>query len=505
MRGGFVDASRQGVAELEADYVVVGSGAGGGAAARVLASTGRSVVVLEEGPALETRDLSRIAAETMLGLFRHGGHTAALGPAPIPYLQGRCVGGTTFVNSAIVWRLPEKVLSRWRGELGLGAALPEAELESSYRAVEEELGVRAVQPEVVSGSDARMRVGAERAAISHRTIERAEVGCRGSGRCFHGCPHGAKQSTTVNALRRAASDGAQILAHAGVERVEVRGGRAVAVQGRITGPGPERGQRFRLGARRGIVVAASVVQSPNLLRRSKIALGSSALGNHFTAHPGTSVIGVYPDAVGSFRGASQGYEAYGLRDTLGVKFESINVPPEVAASRLPGFGARFAAWVERLPRAAVWAIALRADGEGSVRPSRLLGGDVVRYTPTRSDLDRLRQGMKRLAELHFLAGATSVVPNVHGLPEELTSPDELRRFDDAPLDLRAYSLVATHLFGTCRAGPDPATSVVDANLKVHGVDGLYVMDASVFPGNTGVNPQHAIMAWATLAARRLAG
>ena len=60
----------------------------------------------------------------------------------------------------------------------------------------------------------------------------------------------------------------------------------------------------------------------------------------------------------------------------------------------------------------------------------------------------------------------------------------------------------THLFGGCRAGRDAATSVVDPTLKVHGVDGLYVMDASVFPINTGVNPQHSIMSIATVAAAR---
>ena len=321
---------------------------------------------------------------------------------------------------------------------------------------------------------------------------------------LHGCPHEAKQSTTINYLQRAVADGARVFAHARAERFEVRGDRAVAVHGRIAGGGPERGLRFRLAARRAIVVAASVVQSPNLLRRSKIALHSRALGNHFTAHPGTSVMGVYPDAVDSWSGASQGYEAYGLRDTLGVKFESINVPPEVAASRLPGWGPRFAAWVERLPRVAVWAVALRADGEGTVRPSRLFGGDLVRYQLTTSDVGRLRDGMKRLAEMHFLAGAVEVLPNIHGLPETITSLDELGCFDRAPLDLRAYSVVATHLFGTCRAGPDPAAAVVGGDLAVHGVGGLYVMDASVFPTNTGVNPQHSIMAWATVAARRLA-
>jgi choline dehydrogenase len=61
----------------------------------------------------------------------------------------------------------------------------------------------------------------------------------------------------------------------------------------------------------------------------------------------------------------------------------------------------------------------------------------------------------------------------------------------------------THLFGGCVAGRDAQTSVVDAELRVHGVERLYVMDASVFPSNTGVNPQHGIMALATVASERL--
>ena len=114
-----------------------------------------------------------------------------------------------------------------------------------------------------------------------------------------------------------------------------------------------------------------------------------------------------------------------------------------------------------------------------------------------------QDAMRRLAEMHFHAGATEVLPGVHGLPDRITA-DQVHLFDNAPLNGQAYSMVATHLFGTCRAGKDPAHSVVNPQLRVHDTEGLYVMDGSVFPSNTGVNPQHGIMAIAMTAARRLA-
>jgi choline dehydrogenase-like flavoprotein len=348
--------------------------------------------------------------------------------------------------------------------------------------------------------DLLLRDGAAKMGLEGRFLHRYEIDCRGSGRCLHGCPHDAKQSTAINYLKRAAGDGAAIFANAEVMRIVVKGGRAVGIEGRIGGDGPEAGRRFRLDATRAVVLAASAIQSPALLQRSNIR--HPHLGAHFMAHPGTTVMGVYPQRVDMWSGASQGYEVLGLRDSVGVKLESINVPPEVVAARLPGAGARLGAWIDKLPYIASWAVAIKAQAQGRVRPSRLFGA-TVSYSLGDDDIDRLRRGMRALAEMHFHAGAVEVIPGVHGLPDVLTSIDDVKVFDTAPLDPRHYSTVATHLFGGVRAGGDAANFVVDGDLKVHGVDGLYVMDASVFPSNTGVNPQHSIMALATVASERL--
>jgi choline dehydrogenase-like flavoprotein len=59
---------------------------------------------------------------------------------------------------------------------------------------------------------------------------------------------------------------------------------------------------------------------------------------------------------------------------------------------------------------------------------------------------------------------------------------------------RKNNLNFGHPCGTCRFGDDPETSVLDKNNKAHGLDNLYVTDASFFPSSAGVNPSLTIAA-----------
>jgi choline dehydrogenase-like flavoprotein len=149
----------------------------------------------------------------------------------------------------------------------------------------------------------------------------------------------------------------------------------------------------------------------------------------------------------------------------------------------------------------VWAVDLRAHAEGSVGGRR--SSTTIRFTPEDRDMANLRRALRFTAELFFAAGAREVLPGIHGLPPAL-GPDDLDLLDGAPLDPRAYSMVLTHLFGTARMSIRPEDGVVGPDFAVHGTTNLHVVDSSVFPTNTGVNPQLSIMGVAMLAAERIA-
>lgn len=487
--------------EDSADVVIIGTGAAGATAARVLTAAGLDVVMIEEGHAIPRDGFRQDAYSAFRGLWRDFGFQAARGRVLMPILQGRAVGGTTVINGAIMHRMPEKVHAAWERDGAIDSLLSFAGLEATFDQLDRELSVGPAPDAVLGRNNALMRDGVAGIGAKGNLILRNVKDCEGSARCGQGCPNGRKQSMHLTYIPQAIAAGARVYAACRVERVDIRGGKAVAVQGEFRDPvGDARGPRLRVVAKRAVLLAASAIQTPVLLMKSGVRGGQ--VGRRFQSHPGTSVMGVFDDKVNMFFGATQGYETTQFWDER-MKFESVAVPAEIAATRLPGFGADLQARLARVGHVAQWGVQVRAEAHGRVRPG-ITGGVSVSYDLTSADVARYRVGVKRLVEMMFAAGAKEVWPGVHGLPTRLTSPDQACALDTLDNDPRRYHFIAAHLFGTAAMHRDPRAGVVRPDGRCHAVEGLYVVDSSLFPTNLGVNPQHTICAIAWKLAERIA-
>jgi choline dehydrogenase-like flavoprotein len=181
-----------------------------------------------------------------------------------------------------------------------------------------------------------------------------------------------------------------------------------------------------------------------------------------------------------------------------MKFETVGMPLELTAARLPELGPALMAALAEFGHLAVWGVEVRARAEGRVHRGPL-GGTAIRYDLADEDVRTMKLGVKRLCQMMFAAGARQVLPGIHGLPDRIHAVDEIEPLFSLPDDPRLFHFIASHLFGTARLGP-----VVGPELEVRGRPGLHVFDSSVFPSNIGVNPQHTISAVSWLAAERLA-
>jgi choline dehydrogenase-like flavoprotein len=499
----FDDVASQRRVEDIADVVVVGSGAGGATAARVLTEAGLDVAIVEEGPHIPTEELRSDMYTSTKWLWRDMGFQAARGRSFTPVLQGSCVGGTTAINGAIIHRVPEEIRRLWCEEHGAGELLGEADLERVYDRLDRELSVGPAPEDVLGENSKRMRAALEVLGLRGNAIRRNVNGCRGSAHCHQGCPTARRQSMNNSYVPRSIEAGARLYASCKALRIVARRGRAAGVEGRFadrfTG---RKGPRLSIAARRAVIVAASAIQTPLLLRASGIGRASGLVGRRLQAHPGTAVVGVFDDPIRMWFGATQGFESTHFWNER-MKFETIALPLEFLATRVPGLGGDLVRQLASYGNLAIFGVQVRARTMGDVKPGPF-GGTSIAYDIADEDVCTLKIGVKRLVQMMFAAGAREVFPGVHGLPDRIGSPDEIEPILDLPDDPRHFHCIIAHLFGTAKMGPTSATGVVGPTLESHELGGLYVLDSSVFPTNMGVNPQHTICASSWLASERIA-
>ncbi len=486
---------------MDVDVAVVGSGAGGAVAAHTLARAGLSVVVIEEGGAYRAadEDASR-PVDRMLRLFRDNGFTFALGSPVISLPMGRAVGGTTVVNSGTCFRTPDDVLHDW-SRRGVTAVTPD-DLAPIFDEVEAVLGVQPVPDDVLGTNGSMARRGAEALGWSGGPIRRNIRGCHGYGACGFGCPIDAKQAMHVSYLPRAVDAGATIVAHARVREVWIENGRAVGVIADLLDPESDQ-PRAELRVRaKATVLAAGAIFTPELLMRQKLAGSSGQLGRNLVVHPGAGTSALFDEELSAWRGTMQSYFVdEHLRD--GVLLEATFPPPGLgySAGSLPGWG-RDKDLLRLYPRVASMGSICSDAGNGHVRPMGKRGS-LIRYSLSERDAHRVVDGIARSAELFFAAGATKVYPMLPGLPS-ISAPRDVDRIRDGKWRRSELHVSAYHPMGTARMGTDSFGSVVDPWGSVWDVPGLHVLDASILPSSTHVNPQITIMALAARGAARLA-
>jgi choline dehydrogenase-like flavoprotein len=508
-----VDASRLPAdLAIEADVVIIGSGAGGGVAAESLALAGLRVVVLEEGPLRSSSDFRMRESEAYPDLYQESGARKTRDKA-INILQGRCVGGGTTVNWTSSFRTPPATLEHWarvHGLPGLGADA----LAPWFAKMEARLGI-APWDIAPNANNAALARGAAKLGIASASIRRNVRACWNLGYCGMGCPTNAKQSMLVTTLPAALDRGAKLVTRVRAERFVLEGDRVTSLEARALdehGISPT-SRRVTVRARV-FVSAAGAIGTPALLLRSSAPDPNRLVGKRTFLHPTVVSAALMPDRVDGFAGAPQTVYSDHYLDTLppdgpaGFKLEAPPVHPVLAAITLPGHGEAHARWMRSLPNMQVL-IALVRDGfhpdsPGGAVSLRDDGTPVLDYPLDAYLFDAIRRAFLTMSDIQFAAGARAVMP-VHGAGASYTSADAARAaiegFALAPL---VTPVVSAHVMGGCPLGPDPARAVVDMTGRHHALANLYVMDGSLFPTSIGANPQLSIYALAAKLADGLA-
>ncbi len=497
---------------VEADVAIVGTGAGGGVTAEILARAGLKVVMIEEGPLKSSRDFKMREADAYPALYQEAA-TRKTADKAIGILQGRAVGGSTTVNWTSSFRTPAGTLAWWQDKYGMAAYAPET-MAPWFAMMEERLHIRPWETAPNENNDL-LRRGAAKLGIPTASIARNVKGCWNLGYCGMGCPTNAKQSMLVTTIPAALAHGAMLFMNTRAHKFSFRGDRVdhLLCQALTADGLAASGRTIRVQARH-YVLAGGDINSPALLLRSEAPDPRGLLGKRTFLHPTVLSAGLYEQKVDGFAGAPQSVysdhflETQPIDGPMGYKLEAPPLHPMLFATTMPGFGAQHAAMMRQFAHTHVLIALLRdgfhADSPGGTVRLRGDGSPVLDYPFTDYIWDGVRRALLSMAEIQFAAGARSVYP-VHEMAEAYPSWSAAKKAINAlPYQPLLTRVASAHVMGGCPMSAEAASGIVTPDGRYRGVANLSVHDGSVFPTSLGANPQLSIYAISAKMASALA-
>ena len=484
-----VDADR-----ITADVAIVGSGAAGSVLAHRLAQAGREVVLLEGGKHVDPRDFTEDERVQFSNLFADGGLQLST-DTRFQVLQGKCVGGSTVINNAVCYDIPARTLERWNDPDGLDAGIDAELFGQSFTRLREWLPVISQEgsKRLQKGGDKMAEGISELGLDGNGGIVDANIkDCLGSGYCNIGCAFGKKLSALDNILPRTQREfpGAlRIFSECLAESIRTQGKRATEVRCTLSD-----GRTLQVAAKT-VIVAGGALASSLLLQRSN--LGGARVGTGLSFNVGAPLTADFEEELNSFDGLqiTHGYRPAGEDQLI---LESWFNPVGTQALLMPGWFSDHFHNMRRYAHLSCIGVVVGSQANATIKPGFRGKGMKLEYEPAETDLRLLIKGTKLAARIHFASGALRVMPMTFRSTSYSTL-EEVGQLDDIVHDNTDIGLHTSHPQGGNAVSRNPAKGVVDERFRVHGMENLYVCDASVFPSSITVNPQLTVMAIADYA------
>ncbi|MFL6523341.1 MAG: GMC family oxidoreductase N-terminal domain-containing protein [Nitrososphaera sp.] len=503
------------------DVCVIGSGAAGAILAAKLAHSGRSVVILEKGGYYDGESMNQREAD-MLPLLWQNAAANFTSNLRIAIAQGSCLGGSTVINDAVCFGIPELVINQWQNGPA-AVSISKEEWEEAINEVSKKINVNEVTEEELNLNAQKLREACGKFRLHGRSIFHAKnrrncgpsftdpslKSCVKCGFCHLGCHYDTKQSMLVTYIHESLNDpNVDYTAYCNcrVDRItyEQVSGLATGVDGTFTDLRGNELYRIRVNAKV-VIVSSGAIASSNLLQKSSI--GGQKVGKGLALHPAPFVMGVFDEEIRANRGIPMSYTCHEFGVTNGVEnggflIESIFLPVFQMALAIPSFGIDHAKMMEHFNNYAMAGIMTRDEPVGTVTIS-YNGYPKVVYNVAPKTVEDMARGMAILAMMWFSIGAKSVITSHRDMPEIRTRADIPLLKDAVRNNPDGLMIGSAHPQGGNKMGNNRDQCVVDSDCKVYGFKNLYVCDASVFPTALGVNPQLTVMALATRTANRI--
>lgn len=503
---------------VDADVVIVGTGAGGATMGRELADAGFKVVMLEYGAYIRAQDFDQREehmAERMEGV--RGWLSSEDNSMYFTFCN--VLGGTTVHYWADCEEIPESRLDLWHEKYNV-TGMEHAKWKPYWERVGGYINANIVSENLTNRNNQLVRQASKRLNYHGHQVLHARKDCVGSGYCMTGCTYNRKQSQLVTNVPHVLKKEGDIYTQCDVRKILVENGQAVGVEAQVIDHPSRKPLGYKVTVRaKTVVVAAGALNTPVVLLRSDVANSSGWVGRNLYCNPALTTYGIVDEEIQMYRGVPNAYtvdefitaryhdksknrHGYGFGEDGYIEGGYImltsSTHPGYTGALSPGLGNYLGKFMGQYNRMISQLSVLDDEYAGSIR----LDGDgnaVYTYSSSGVDLLKSRDFLLKSALILFEAGAKEVIfPTNKGI--SLTSKSDIGKLKDWRLRSNDLAMAGPHPMGTARMGTDPKTSVCDMNCETHDVKGLFIGDSSVFPTSLAVDPSYNIMARAAMTA-----
>lgn len=525
----------------ETDYIIVGSGSAGSVLAERLSASGKHRVTVLEAGGSDRRffvmlplGYGKLFYDPSVNWLYKTEPDPGLAGARDHWPRGKVLGGSSSINAMVYIRGHKADYEEWEAAGNPGWGWPD--VLAAYKAMEDtEAGA-----DDWRGAGGPLFVSANRKGL-HPLVPHYIAACESAGlrevADFNGAEQegtGIYQMTIKNARRNSAAraflrpamkrPNCRVVTGAMVTRVIIENGRAVGVEY------TRGGVAHVLRAKAEVILSGGAINSPQLLQLSgvgpagllrglgiPVVLDNPNVGNHLSDHQGINYtwrmkVPTYNDELRPWWGklvagmkyvlAGAGPLAKSINHAGGFFRTSPDLPRpnmqlymQAFSTLIPREGERPLLTPDPFPGMSIGLSNCRPSSKGHIR---LRSADPFEHPViTANAFSTNHDVQEMLAAVKYLRHLAAQPPLARLIAEELRPGPEVQSDEAIITDFRARSGTVYHPSCTCRMGPDAATSVADARLRVHGIAGLRVVDASAFPnliaGNT--NAPSMLMGW----------
>lgn len=439
------------------DFIVVGSGSGGGALSYYLNKSGAKVLLIEAGKFYRKDTFPKTEAETSAKLYWGGGIEFGK-DGRMGFLRTKMVGGSSIVYQCLMDRFDDIAFNDWKNESGV-EWFNASDMDKHYTQVENDMALHTFTREEMRPNGILFADACDKLGYKWGFLRRGQSDCgaeKGNDcvGCLGGCFRDSKQSSLVAFIQKAEKEGLEIVAETEILKIEpnnstckisgFQNGKVVSYEGKK------------------VILSGGAFGSTRMMTLSGYKSKLPALGKFFSSHPQFMWLGFQNEPVDAHKGM---FQSVASKDPIfrnqGFKLENVFASPISIGMLMNETGVNHQALMKKYRYMQCIEVAVRDENTGEIKCDNK-GKLTIVKSLTEQDKSRRDKGLNAIENIMTTAGAKEIY--------------------------KSNFYFGLHLMGGCVMGTDASKSVVNPDFQVHGEKTLYIADSSIYPNAPGINP-----------------